>query len=454
MDDLSRSGAVAPVPSPLTSYNAYHIVGIGGIGISAIARMLSMEGKKVTGSDRSRSSVTDELEAAGISISFEQDAAALPADAECVIHTIAMPTDAPELVAARERGLRVMTYPEALGEISRDKFTIAISGTHGKTTTTAMIAKVLMDAGLDPTVIVGSVLIDAKSNFIAGKSSILVVEACEYRRSFLNLNPDVVVITNVEADHLDYYKDLEDVRSAFVSFVEKVPVEGFVVANMCQEGMADVVGTTLADVRDYSEFECDVDLKAPGRHNYENAKAALAVADLLHVDPAAALKSVSEFAGTWRRFESRGSFVVEGQGVSAALVYDDYAHHPTEVRATLAGAKERFQGVKKVVVFQPHTYTRTKALLEDFGEAFKDADRVIVLPIYAAREPHDETISSSMVADKITASGVLAEAVENHEVAVERVRAIVAELAGYGEGCVVFTMGAGDVRDVGDSLLS
>jgi UDP-N-acetylmuramate--alanine ligase len=223
---------------------------------------------------------------------------------------------------------------------------------------------------------------------------------------------------------------------------------------MCQEGMADVVGTTLSDVRDYSEYECDVDLKAPGRHNYENAKAALAVADLLHVDPAAALKSVSEFAGTWRRFESRGSFAVEGQGVSAALVYDDYAHHPTEVRATLAGAKERFQGVKKVVVFQPHTYTRTKALLADFGEAFKDADRVIVLPIYAAREPHDETISSSMVADKITASGVLAEAVESHEVAVERVRAIVAELARYGEGCVVFTMGAGDVRDIGDSLLS
>lgn len=452
MDSFARQkdGEITLEKGVLSSYSAYYFIGIGGIGISAIARMLKAEGKTVTGSDRDQTHASVELEGIGVEVHYGQDEAHLPDNVECVIYTIAIPENNPDLVEARRRGIPCMTYPQALGELTRDKFTIAVSGTHGKTTTTAMIAKILLDAGLDPTVIVGSMLIDQKSNFIAGKSSLLVVEACEYRRSFLNLHPDIVVITNIDADHLDYYKDLDDIKSAFTEFVGKVPQEGYVVTNMCQEGMSDVLGATVAGVSDYSEFDCDIDLKNPGRHNYENAKAALAVADLLKIDEQQALKSLSEFSGTWRRFQHKGFYMVNETEVH---VFDDYAHHPTEIRATLSGAKDRFQDVKKVVLFQPHLYSRTKLLFAEFAESFKDADKVFVLPIYAAREALDPNVSSIELAERITAAGTWAKPIEQG-FEIDAITSAVEEYVGKGERVIVITIGASDVYKIAEQLVT
>jgi UDP-N-acetylmuramate--alanine ligase len=437
--------------SKLASSKAVHFIGIGGIGVSAIARMCLADGKTVTGSDRSETRITRELIAEGATIFYGQAADNVGDAVDLVVYTVAIPDDNPELMAARDRGIAAITYSQALGEVSKDKFTIAISGTHGKTTTTAMIAKILIDAGLDPTVIVGSLLSEQKSNFIAGKSSILVVEACEYKRSFHDINPDVVVITNVEADHLDYYRDLEEIQGAFKQFVAKLEPAGAVIANLCHESVGTIVDETLANVVDYSEISVDGPLGVPGAHNFENAKAALAVADLLRVDRAVALKALADFKGTWRRFERKG-VVSEGMG-TGAVVFDDYGHHPTEVKATLAGARDAYPNEKIVVVFQPHLYSRTKMLLDDFAASFKAADSVVLLPIYAAREPEDPSISSGMLAERVVANGVPAVVSESMEAAAKAVRETADGFSKSGFSSIIVTVGAGDVYKVADLLV-
>ena len=431
-----------------------HFIGIGGIGTSAIARMFALEGnpstglgvKKVSGSDMAESEVTNALKETGVTIFIGEDAKNVPPDCDLVMYTIAISDEHAELVEAKKRGIPVISYPEALGIISKDKYTIAITGTHGKTTTTAMVAKILIDAGLDPTVIIGSFLFDAdgkRTNFVAGKSKYLVVEGCEYCRSFLNLSPSILVITNIDADHLDYYHDMQDIISAFVELSQKLPKDGYLLVDSHAPNLEAVVKQSPCQNGDFEVLKLPEGFKLhiPGAHNLLNAKAALGVAKILGISEERALTSLSEFRGTWRRFEYRG------KAKNGALVYDDYGHHPTEIEATLRGTRELFPAQKIVVVFQPHLYSRTKQHLEGFGSAFTEASSVMLLPIYPAREEDPGDISSQMVVDEIKKKGKDAHLVSTFDDAAK----LAEECSGAGD--IIITLGAGDTNKVADILV-
>jgi len=422
-----------------------HFVGIGGIGISAVARMLLLEGKTVSGSDRSASVVTDELLAAGATVTIGQEKSNLPDECDLVIYTVAIPLENPELVEAKEKGIPCLTYPETLNLISEEKFTIAISGTHGKTTTTAMIAKILIDEGLDPTVIVGSLMKNpsgGKSNFIAGKSKYLVVEADEYRKAFLNLTPHVLVITNIDADHLDFYKDLADIQNTFGELVAKIPKDGALVTNSHNDHITPVLASASCGVVDYTQLKLTKPLSVPGEHNRQNARAALSVAALLKIPFDHAMESLISFTGVWRRFELKGTTA------KGALVYDDYAHNPQKVAAALAGAREMYPDRKIIAVFQPHLFSRTKLLLHEFAHSFSDADEVLIAPIFPAREAFDPTISSRMLADELKKQNVNARAFEDFPSIIEYLKTV-----NLDEKCVLLTIGAGEAYKIGESLL-
>lgn len=423
--------------------------------MSALARMFLGEGKQVSGSDRAPSLVTEGLEKLGAKIFYEQEAENIAADVDLIVYTIAIPADNSELLAARAKGIDCLTYPQALGLISAEKYTIAVAGTHGKTTTTAMIAEMMIAASLSPTVVVGSLLkqkntessFPGGTNFIAGDSKYLVVEACEYQRSFLNLSPRIAVITNIDNDHLDYYKDFTDIQSAFAEFISKVPDDGFVVCDKKDLRLELVLGQTKATVVDYKNFLERISssgLTVPGHHNLLNASAALAVGEILQIAEKTSLEALLGFSGVWRRFEPKGEME------TGALVYDDYAHHPTEIEAALAGAREfmsnRQMTGKLFAVFQPHLYSRTKILKEDFATKLALADEIIMAPIYAAREPADQTISSEILAEAI--------ARKNPNVRVLRDFAEIAEAlrTDTEEGDLIMTIGAGDIYKVGEGL--
>ncbi len=430
-------------------FNNIHFIGIGGIGISAIARMMLLDGKKVTGSDRSVSKVTDELATAGAKIAIGQSAENIPAECDLVIRTVAVAEDNLEFLEARRRNLPIMTYPQALHEISKEKFTIAISGTHGKTTTTAMIAKILIDAKLDPTVIVGSLLRETGTNFIAGKSDLFIVEADEYKNAFFNIEPDILVINNIDADHLDFFKDLADIQNSFRQVAEKVPEDGYVIYDGGNNNVLPAVFGLKCHMIDYSKFKTiPLNLQSPGNHNRSNAAAAFAVGRMMNVNENAIVNSLENFSGTWRRFEYKG------KTKSGALVYDDYGHNPQKVRAALQGAREMFKDKKITVIFQPHLYSRTKFLLKEFSESFVDADVLILLPIYAAREVYDPTITSDILAEEIRKcigenNGVhfLKEVIVANDKndAVTKVPS---------SADVIITLGAGDVTEISNTLVS
>lgn len=415
--------------------NKVFFIGVGGIGISAIARLFLLQGKQVHGSDMAKSEITDELEKLGAHIKIGQGFSLIPKDVELVVYTTAIKHYDPNLMEEiKNSGIFAKSYPEMLHSVTNDKSTIAVSGTHGKTTTTAMIAKVLIDAHKDPSVIVGSLLKDYKSNLIVGKSDHFVVEACEYERSFLNIIPKILVITNIEADHLDYYKDLNDIENAFNEL--SMQTTAVVVCDPSDPSIAHAIKNISASVIDYTKYISKIhDLSVPGIHNIKNAACALAVAEYLGVDEKIALSSLQKFGGTWRRLEKIR------ETANGVIVYDDYAHHPTEIRASLLALREMYpHGTKKItVVFQPHLYSRTKALFDGFTTAFTEADSVYFLPIYFARENPDPSVSSE----------ILAEAVSNH---VPNTRAFLSfeeaeeyfKNAGLGDGDVFVTMGAGE----------
>lgn len=399
--------------------NNYHFIGIGGIGISAIARMLVLQGKNVSGSDSSQSEITDELAKLGIKVTIGQKAENLAPEIEVVIYTVAIPENNPELVEARKRGLICKTYPEALGELSKDMFTIAVSGTHGKTTTTAMIAHIMKKAGLDPTVIVGSKMLSDEekggSNFLAGKSKYLVVEACEYKRSFLNLHPTILIITNIEADHLDYYKDLADIQSAFDELKAKVPETGLVVQKS-----------------DFENIKEDFELLTPGSHNILNAKAAIKVAEILGIESEKAKEYLKDFKGTWRRLEYKG----EKDG---NVFYDDYAHHPTAIRVSLTALKEKYPDRKILCVFEAHQQSRTRLLFDDFVDSLKIADYCFIAPIFITREVDDGETTNKKLAlaiNKLTPASPVADPKELKEK--------IAEIKSDQPLCIVL-MGAGNI---------
>lgn len=418
-----------------------HCVGIGGIGVSALARLFRNEGAEVSGSDMDASPVTEGLQEEGVIVTIGHDSENVPTDADLVLHTIAVPADNPEIIAAKNHSIPVLTYPETLGLLSRNFYTVAVSGTHGKTTTTAMLAEILMAADKDPTVIVGSILHKQKSNFIAGDSNILVVEACEYRRSFLHLSPNMLVITNVDTDHLDYFDGLADIQDAFRTLCGQVAEDGYIICNPDDENVGSVVSTAAADIVDFADINLAGDLEVPGEHNRQNARAASTAAEKLGVELEAATETVGKFAGTWRRAQKKGRLE------TGALVYDDYGHHPTEIRSTLEGFRERFPDRRLVVVFQPHLYSRTKQFLDEFADSFSEADEVIILPIYAAREAPDPEISSQLLVDKISATGVHAQLAADFDQAKD----LLEELAD--EDALILTQGAGDIYKVADALV-
>ncbi len=428
----------------LKNIRTVYFIGIGGIGISAIARLMLEEGKKVYGSDRDSSKVTEELEKVGAKIYIGQKKENIDQIKEKInlfVYTVAIPEDSPELIAAKASGSPLRTYPQMLGLVSKDKYTIAISGTHGKTTTTAMVAKILIDAGLDPTVIVGS-LLDKNTNFISGKSKYLVVEADEYKKSFHNLYPSILLINNLDEDHLDFYKDLADIQDSFAEVAKKLPTDGFLITNTDDDHVAPVLRHTKAKVIAYQNEKLLVSLKMPGEHNRSNARAALTVALSLGIDRNVAQKSLSEFGGVWRRFEYKGTTF------SGVIVYDDYAHNPQKVRALLSGAREYFGKDRRIiVVFQPHLFSRTKQLFQQFVEAFVDADIIILAPIFPAREAFDPTISSEMLAAEIS---------KNHSnihsfKTLDEIEAYLSTILKKDD--VLITVGAGEAYKIGENLL-
>lgn len=407
-----------------------HFIGIGGIGISALARMYLAEGATVSGSDRGSSPIVEELTALGAEIKIGHMAENIPSACDLVIYTIAIEPSNPELGEAQKRGIKLLTYPQALGELTKQKKTIAVSGTHGKTTTTAMIAKIFIEAGLDPTVIVGSLLNGSKTNFIAGKGEYLIVEACEYRRSFLNLSPQILVITNIDNDHLDYYKDLDDIKSAFAEMKAKVPASGKIITET-----------------EYDQLPAgNLQLSVPGKHNVKNAQAAWAVARAVGIPDDVAIKALNSFAGTWRRFE------LKGKTKEGALVYDDYAHHPSEIKATLQGAREKFPAYRLIAIFQPHLYSRTKLLLNDFATSFAGADEVILLPIYAAREPLDTSISSEILAAAIVKAGTPARVAADFAEAKKYLDSLMADSSNL-KATLILTIGAGNIFELAPTLV-
>ena len=452
----------------LTSKLHVYLVGIGGIGLSAIARVLLAQGHRVSGSDRRASAITDALSSEGMAVYIGHDASHLPADADLVIVSSAVPADNPEVVAARQRGIPVVKRAEVLGAMMAGKVGIAVAGTHGKTTITALIAFALMRAGCDPTFIVGGVLRDLNTNARAGKGPYFVVEADEYDRTFLGLRPRIAVVTNIEVDHPDCYPDLESMVEAFRSFLALVPADGCVVGCGDDEGVRGLLGELrgtpwvtygLGDKVDWqavdmrsnraggSDFEVrhegrDVgrfSIRLPGIHNVQNALAVLAVAHHLGVDQETVRGALAEFRGTGRRFEHKGT-------AGGVTVIDDYAHHPTQIRATLAAARARFPQSAIWTVFQPHTYSRTRKLLDEYATSFGDADHVIITAIYAAREHDTLGVSAADLVARMSHPD--ARLIAELETTTEYLAAHVQP------GDVVLTLGAGDGYLVGEKLLA
>src|SRR5215469_3750338 len=405
-----------------------HFVGIGGIGMSGIAEVLLTLGYKVSGSDLRESSVTQRLASLGAIISIGHRAENVTGS-EAVVTTSAVTRDNPEIQSARAQHIAVIPRAEMLAELMRLKYGIAVAGMHGKTTTTSMVAAVLAAGGLDPTVVVGGRVDAMGSNARLGKSHYLVAEADESDRSFLKLSPILAVVTNIDREHMDSYRDMADVEQAFVDFIDRVPFYGMAVLCNDDERLRELLprlarrATTygLREGSDFrivnSEIECgsanrhyshfsveyrgkslgDFHLQVPGNHNVVNATAAVAVGIGLDVDPQRVREALESFRGVDRRFQLKGT----ANGVS---VIDDYGHHPTEIRATLAAARQcGFDHIH--VVFQPHRYTRTQDLLQEFGAAFTHADNVYVLDIYAASEKPIPGVTGERVADAIQKSG-------------------------------------------------
>ncbi|PIZ85878.1 UDP-N-acetylmuramate--L-alanine ligase [Candidatus Nomurabacteria bacterium CG_4_10_14_0_2_um_filter_33_9] len=422
-----------------------HFVGIGGIGISAIARLMLSQGKDVTGQDMQEGLVVDELSKLGAKIMIGQSYENIPSDTELIVYTTAIITYDPKFFVKikEQQKILIRSYPEMLGLVTKDKYTIAVSGTHGKTTTTAMIAKILVDTGKDPSVIVGSLLKESNSNLIIGESDFFVVEACEYERSFLNLKPKILVITNIEEDHLDYYKDISDIESAFSEIADQT--DNFIVCDPSSVSVSNILKKKYkAKVIDYRDYLDKVPkLSVPGVHNRMNAAVVLALADILNIKEKNVQKSLSEFSGTWRRLEKRG------ETSAGTIIYDDYAHHPTEIKASLEALRELYPvGEKKItVLFQPHLYSRTKALFNNFSKCFKVADNIFLLPIFFAREEKDESISSEKLALAISLAGDKAKAFSDFKMAEDFIKEL-----NLGKDDVFITMGAGEAYKVADKV--
>ena len=435
-----------------------HLVGIGGVSMRPLGLVLKGMGMDVTGSDMNSSVSTDELIAQGIPVAIGHRAENIEG-AECIIRTAAAHNDNPEIAAARAAGIPVFERAQAWGEIMKSyKNAVCISGTHGKTTTTSMMTHILMEANLDPTVMIGGYLPLLHASHRVGQGDTILLESCEYCDSFLNFFPTLAVVLNVEADHLDYFKDLADVQKSFHKFAELATFG--VIANgddehtvQAMEGI-DYVSFGLKetnrihaanmcpdwrhfDVICDGEFYCHLDMGVLGRHNALNGLAAAAAAWMMGIPGEAVSDGLASFHGAGRRMEFKGQW-------NGADVYDDYAHHPDEVRATIESIRASMPERRLVLAFQPHTYTRTKALFDDFVRELRKSDVLILAEIYAARESNTVGVSSADLAEQVEGS-----------IFCETLPAVTAQLKQIvKEGDVVITMGAGDIFRAGEALLN
>ena len=447
------------------STHRIHFIGVGGSGMSGLAEVLLNMGYQVSGSDLKGSDVTDRLSSLGGRV-FTGHAASNVENAQVVVYSSAVKPDNPELAAARATGIPVIARADMLAELMRMKYGVAVGGSHGKTTTTSMVATVLQRGGLDPTIVVGGRVRTLGANAKLGHGRFLVAEADESDGSFLRLSPAVTVVTNIDREHLDHYKDLDDIKQAFSYFANRVPFYGVAVLCVDDEHVRSVlpritkrhilygtrpeaeirgVGLELTPHGSTFDIEADgrrlgaIELQVPGRHNALNAMAAVAVGLELEIAFAHIAEALAAFRGVGRRFELRG----EANGVR---VYDDYGHHPTEIAATLAAA--RGVGGRVLVVFQPHRYTRTQALREEFGRCFGDADKVWVMDVYGAGEQAISGVSGDTVVRAAHESG--SKHVTYTPTAAQAIEAAVREARA---GDLLLTLGAGDVSRLGDQIL-
>lgn len=447
-----------------TRYKKIHFVGIGGTGMSGIAEVLHNMGFIISGSDISRKETTIRLENLGIKIYYEHNERNV-LDKDLVVYSSAISFDNPELLKAQELNIPVVPRAEILSEIMRVKFSIAVSGAHGKTTTTSMIGYAIKE--LDPTIVVGGILKGVESTAKLGKSDFIVVEADESDKSFLKLFPSIAVITNIDREHLDTYRNLIDIKRAFLDFANSVPFYGAVIINVDEKNNLDILPFIEKRIISYginenafvnakniefkelgssynlyinNKFISKVHLRVPGIHNVKNSLSAIAVAYELELNLKNAIESLSEFTGVRRRFEIKGYF-------GKALIIDDYGHHPTEIENVIETARIYFNK-KLIIVFQPHRYTRTKFLYNEFASVLSKADEVILLPIYSAGEKPILGISSELIYNKLLNYNTNAKLLSSKEEAFEY-------LKNYkNSDVVIMTLGAGDVYKIGELLLS
>lgn len=439
-----------------------HFIGIGGSGMSGLARIMKAQGKIVTGSDLNAGHTIDALKKEGIAITLGQTSGKIPAKTEMVVYSPAVPSTNPERLEAQKKHLQQYSYPEAVGLLTGTKSTICISGTHGKTTTTAMSAAVFLKAKKDPSVIVGATIRELKNrNAHNGKGKDLIIESCEYRRGFLHYDPQTIIITNVEADHLDYYKNLADYKKAFVEFVNKLPKNGMVIANHDDKNIRNILqnnrkvkihwfGKSAGSeyllkkntVNRKGKKIAELNLGIPGEHNLMNATAVIALAGTHKIPMKTAIQALDNYKGSSRRFETVGY-------LGKAIVIDDYGHHPTEIKATLRAARQKYGKKAKILcVFQPHQFSRTLKLLKDFMKAFTDADEVIIPNIYGVRDKASDL--KKMNTDKLVKaiSKKHRHITNGHgfESTIKKIRA----KKNYD---IIITMGAGDVYKIAEQLI-
>lgn len=445
-----------------------HFIGIGGISMSALAKICLNKGYQVSGSDQTDSYLIDELREAGATVYIGQKKENIKDDINLVVYTAAISDDNEEFLAAKEKNILMMNRAAFLGQIMREfKNSIAVSGTHGKTSTTSMLSTIFQFADLDPTILVGGNLSVIGGNVRIGHSENFITEACEYVDSFLNFNPFISIVLNIEEDHLDYFSGIDEIKASFNKFGKLLPKDGFFIINGDNQNTKDIIYDVDAKIikfgqnkdndaiisgikyteDNFGSFKISIDGKDLGRfelsvygvHNIYNAAAAIITSYISNIDLEVIRENIKRYTGVGRRFEKKGT-------CNGALIVDDYAHHPTELKATLSAAKTMNKGTLWCI-FQPHTYSRTKLLLEEFSNAFYSADKVIITDIYAAREDNPGDISSEKLVEKLYQNNVDAIYIKEFDDIAKYLKENIKE------GDLVITAGAGTVYKIGEQLI-
>jgi UDP-N-acetylmuramate--alanine ligase len=424
------------------------LVGVGGIGVSALAKYFYKNSYEISGSNLEINNNITELQK-NFSLNFFGTHAQenFTKDFDFLVYSPAVPESNPERIKAKKLGIKQYSYPEFLGEISKEKYTVSIAGTNGKTTTTAMVAELLKKFDVDPTVIVGGLSKKFNSNFILGDSDIFVVESCEYKDSFMHIHPNIIAITNITPDHLDYFGTIENYKKAFLNYLENARgEEKILICNMFDKNLKDVVERALElgfIIVDYKKYQVEK-VSIPGEYNRENAQVALAVADIFKIDLEKSQKYLAdEFMGSVRRFEYIGK---TNLGME---VYDDYAHNPEGLSVLLAGVKEKFFDKKNILIFQPHLFSRTENFFDMFVESISKYDVIYLLPICKAREnPEDFSITSKILFDKIKEKNNNIFLFEDIKDCVKKI-----QKENYDSNYVLLTVGAGNVNEIGKNLI-